>query len=872
MPILPGSPGSVHKLLSGNGTCNLSTSLEPPWFASPLDAALWWVKLVPVVPLAPKFSNGPHPLLRWKEDGPLRTVEEVREFWGANAGSQLAVVLGPMTGGRFLGAVDTDLKNRMDGMPEPPAGYTTGYRHSTKNGGTHDLFVYTTEPPESVTRRTIGVGGFVDVLLDGLLVVPPTRFDGAGEYRVVRAGPILEFPAVGLALDAAAPWLRQAWNDHRPKSAVAGRPDNKEPILEGNRRATLLSRAGKLRDFGVGSDALIADLREYNERRCSPPLPDPELVGLARDVAKRYEPTREPEPVGDDSPVPKGTPAADVLVEIARSKADLFRDGQDETYATVTRPDGRLETYRLRSKGFRSWLGREYYLRRGKAAPSEAMSTARATIEAFAAFDGQLRSVALRVGSVDGCMFIDLGDDTRRAVRVSASGWEIVNDTPVRFVRGPGMAALPNPERGGSLLELLPFLNAKDPSEPHFVLSVAFVLGTFHPSGPYAILAMNGERGSGKSHATVRLKALTDPSSPPHRAAPKEARDLAVASRSSWVLALDNLSGIPDWLSDAICRLSTGGGFATRSLYTDDEETLFSGKRPVLFNGIVPVASAADLRDRCLLVTWPTMKSVRTERELDPAFDAAAPRIFGAVLDSLVSALARHGSVAAEYVGRLPRMGDFFAWVLAAEPSLPWPPGTFERVFAESRETGSEIAVSESTVALALQAFLKSRSPSAAPFEGTASTLLAEIAGFATPPIQPGSKAPEGWPKSPSGFSGVLRRMAPDLRVVGVWVEFPEGSRKRGRLFRVGLGAADKGRESASPASPRPLPVEDWGDGVGDAPARIVVPPVVPTAHAPGVEAGDAGDGESRPLSGSPLREAPHRAVDQTGRVEGQGP
>ena len=40
-------------------------------------------------------------------------------------------------------------------------------------------------------------------------------------------------------------------------------------------------------------------------------------------------------------------------------------------------------------------------------------------------------------------------------------------------------------------------------------------------------------------------------------------RDFAIASESSWLVAFDNLSGVQRWLSDALCRLATGGGFAT---------------------------------------------------------------------------------------------------------------------------------------------------------------------------------------------------------------------------------------------------------------------------------------------------------------------
>ena len=59
-----------------------------------------------------------------------------------------------------------------------------------------------------------------------------------------------------------------------------------------------------------------------------------------------------------------------------------------------------------------------------------------------------------------------------------------------------------------------------------------------------------------------------------------------IAATNGWVVALDNLSHLSTWLSDALCRLATGGGFSTRELYTHDEEKLFDAQRPVILNGI----------------------------------------------------------------------------------------------------------------------------------------------------------------------------------------------------------------------------------------------------------------------------------------------
>jgi hypothetical protein len=71
-----------------------------------------------------------------------------------------------------------------------------------------------------------------------------------------------------------------------------------------------------------------------------------------------------------------------------------------------------------------------------------------------------------------------------------------------------------------------------------------------------------------------------------------------IAAHNGHLLAFDNLSGLPTSLSDAFCRLASGGSFAVRQLYTNDDEVLFQAARPLLVNGIEDVISRADLADR----------------------------------------------------------------------------------------------------------------------------------------------------------------------------------------------------------------------------------------------------------------------------------
>ena len=108
------------------------------------------------------------------------------------------------------------------------------------------------------------------------------------------------------------------------------------------------------------------------------------------------------------------------------------------------------------------------------------------------------------------------------------------------------------------------------------------------------------------------LKKLIDPSEPLLRSLPRESRDLYIAASNSWVVSLDNVSGLRIWLSDDLCRLATGGGFATRELYTEDEEKIFSALRPVILNGIEEIATRSDLLDRCILLELPMIPSTRS--------------------------------------------------------------------------------------------------------------------------------------------------------------------------------------------------------------------------------------------------------------------
>src|SRR5207253_3622896 len=233
----------------------------------------------------------------------------------------------------------------------------------------------------------------------------------------------------------------------------------------------------------------------------------------------------------------------------------------------------------------------------------------------------------------------DLADEHWRAVDIGPDGWRVIGCPPVRFRRPAGMLPLPLPQQGGSIESLNSFLNLA--SRDDLILVVAWLLAALRSGGPYPLLAISGEQGSAKTVLSKLLKALIDPNTAPVRPLSREERELMIAANNGYLLAFDNLSGLPVWLSDALCRLASGGSFAVRELYTDDEEMLFEAARPLLVNGIEDVITRPDLADRGIFLMLAPIgeRQRRSEAELWREFDLARPRILGVLLDAAVRGL-----------------------------------------------------------------------------------------------------------------------------------------------------------------------------------------------------------------------------------------
>ena len=474
------------------------------------------------------------------------------------------------------------------------------------------------------------------------------------------------------------------------------------------------------------------------------------------------------------------------------AKAECWHDASAKTYLSV-RKDGHIETYRLPSGAARDYLGWLYWSTEEGAAAGSSMHEALGTLRAKALHEGDQHAVGVRVLHHDGKTYLDLGRDGWEVIEIGPGYWRIIpaSEGPVRFIRPPGLLPLPRPAEGGDLAELSEFVGS---DERALVMMIAWALGAASGIGPYPILTINGEQGSGKSTRSKLVRRLVDPNVADTRRQPRESRDLYIAARNAHVVALNNLSSISDPLADDLCRLAVDGGFATRRLYSDDDEELFDDLRPIIINGIPDLLHRPDLADRALPVTLaPIPEHERVpEAVLWARFEKAWPRLLGALLDALAEGIKALPGV---HLGKYPRMADFARLVHAAEDALPWQRGKFAALHLEASDDLSAGILESEPVAAAVLTWFARRAGGEAKIK--ASELLLDLEtqeGYAGDHPR---RKPDGWPKRANSLSTKLRRLAPALRAKRVDVGFERSD--SGRL--IVLAAVDKSGNSSSGSS-----------------------------------------------------------------------
>jgi Bifunctional DNA primase/polymerase, N-terminal/Primase C terminal 1 (PriCT-1) len=248
-----------------------------------LKAALAWARNgKPVFPCRP---GGKDPLTKRGHIDATTDPRKIHMWWKRWPNANIAVPTGGRSG---VLVVDVDHPASLDALEAKHDKFSETRTHSTGSGGMHLIFAY---PEDSDIRNSAGkLGEGLDVRGEGgYIIVPPSRT--TRPYEILDALPPADTP----------PWLLETLTEPK-RSAVKVRSittapsvgADGPPILQGSRDDTLARIAGRLHDGTRSLDDLAAELLEINARRCEPPLPDQQVLKVARSIHGR-EPCRPSE-------------------------------------------------------------------------------------------------------------------------------------------------------------------------------------------------------------------------------------------------------------------------------------------------------------------------------------------------------------------------------------------------------------------------------------------------------------------------------------------------------------------------------------------------------------------------------------------------
>ncbi|HCC3245762.1 TPA: hypothetical protein JD771_002479 [Legionella pneumophila subsp. pneumophila] len=444
---------------------------------------------------------------------------------------------------------------------------------------------------------------------------------------------------------------------------------------------------------------------------------------------------------------------ASKIVDFVGDRVELFHDQNGEVYVNdlLTK-----ETRRMDSRQFKDWLACNFYHETKKSPSGLAVREAMDTLSGLARFKGECSEVNIRVAKHQEEYFLDLAEfGQSRAICIKPDKWQVVNESPIRFIRPETIRPLPEPISGGDFSLIWKIANIPDNER---VLVISWLIECLRPETPFPVLELIGEQGSAKSTTQMILKRLIDPNACDLRASPKKMEDVFVTAGVNWLCSYENISHLSTDMQDAFCILATGGGFAKRKNYTDADESVIIVKRPTILNGISAAITAQDLIDRAISIETPIVSNRTETTEIRKYFEEMHPIFLGALLDVFSQALTRLPAVRPPTVD-CPRLIEYTRLGIAISEVLGLKREDFLTSFNSIRQESIARTIDASPVASALIEWFEKRHRETASYP--IKTLFAQVENS-----RPGGL--DNWPRSAKGFADALRRAAPALRQMGI--------------------------------------------------------------------------------------------------------
>lgn len=463
---------------------------------------------------------------------------------------------------------------------------------------------------------------------------------------------------------------------------------------------------------------------------------------------------------------------ADRLTEYALDQdVELFTDQTDEPYIKWRSSDHH-KVYRISSRKVKTWLSGLMLEKEGKSVGDKTINSVQNTLEAMAN-KGDRKKLYNRVApDGEGGIYIDLTNEKWQTIHITKNAVKIIDDPPTLFTRYSHQAPQIYPEKEGSLDDLFNWINIKN-REDQLLLKI-YLITSLIPDIPHPILIFLGPQGCGKSLAMEMIRTLIDPSTVPKLSFNYKHDETALQMYHHYAPYYDNISNIPQWLSDILCRASTGDGFTKRRLYTDEDTVIFQFQRCVGLNGITAYPQKGDLMSRSLVEELKNISKEerKTETEIMKEFKKALPKLFGSILYTLQKTLETY-PVKLE---ALPRMADFAIWGETAARILGYEENEFIKAYME--KIGQQYMTVLKDLPHGRAALLLMTKQNI--WQGTAAKLfkqLKEIAATNNINIE-GKNNP--FPHSAAWTTRRLKEITPMLEEVGIKVNIDSGGEKRG--------------------------------------------------------------------------------------------
>ena len=434
-------------------------------------------------------------------------------------------------------------------------------------------------------------------------------------------------------------------------------------------------------------------------------------------------------------------PVTDRLIELGKQDTVLFHTPDDTCFAAIKLGTGGYAIYPLneKSKQLKKILRQRYYKTTGKAPQADALKAAIGVLEGIAAFDGDEIELHNRVAWHNGSIVYDLTNSNFEAIEIRSDGGGIMPHGHILFRRFGHQTAQVNPVHGGDVWRLFEFVNVPESDR---LLVMVYLISCLVPGIAHVIPIIIGEQGAAKTTSSRLFKLLIDPSALDVISLPRNEDRMHQLLSHHWFVIFDNISHIQRWQSDAICRASTGQATNVRTLYTDDDDTIFKYKMCMGLNGINNAATNSDLLDRAFFLNLdpiPTDQRIE-EKPLLERFNAAKPEILGGMFDALSKALKIYPTIELK---EKPRMADFAVWGCAIAEALGYPRKEFLDAYYTNIGQINHEALAESVIGNIMLSFMEQR----AEWESTPTELHNELEMLASAHgIDPKNKA---WVKTP---------------------------------------------------------------------------------------------------------------------------